>query len=72
MNFFQAAVVLSVVAIAAAGVIHGYGGESYGHEAVAYAPVAQLSHYEGHDEHVDYHVRIMKYKQIKNKDSKKR
>nr|XP_026485944.1 cuticle protein 19-like [Vanessa tameamea] len=52
----KAAVVLSIVAVAAAGVLHGYGGESYGHEAVAYAPVAQLAHYEGHDEHVDYHA----------------
>lgn len=52
----QAAVILSVVALAAAGVVQlgHYGGEEYGHEAVAYAPVA---HYGGHEEqHVDYHV----------------
>lgn len=56
----QAAVVLSLVALASAGVVqlsHGYGGgEAYGHEAVAYAPVAQLAHYEAQAEHVDYHV----------------
>lgn len=47
-----------MVAVAAAGLLsHGYGGDSYGHEAVAYAPVAQHGHYESHDEHVDYHVR---------------
>ncbi|XP_072940713.1 cuticle protein 19-like isoform X2 [Epargyreus clarus] len=58
--FAKAAVVLSVVAVAAAGVVqlsgHGYAGEGYGHEAVAYAPVAQLAHYEGHEQHVDYHA----------------
>ncbi|XP_023954669.1 cuticle protein 7-like [Bicyclus anynana] len=56
----KAAVVLSLVALATAGVVqlsHGYGGgEGYGHEAVAYAPVAQLSHYEAQEEHVDYHA----------------
>ncbi|CAH2230501.1 cuticle protein 19-like [Pararge aegeria] len=56
----KAAVVLSLVALATAGVVqlsHGYGGgEAYGHEAVAYAPVAQLAHYEAQDEHVDYHA----------------
>ncbi|CAK1553777.1 unnamed protein product [Leptosia nina] len=54
----EAAVILSVVAVAAAGVVHlshGYAGEGYGHEAVAYAPVAHLA-YEAHDHHVDYHV----------------
>lgn len=60
----QAAVILSVVALASAGVVqlagHGYGGEEYGHEAIAYAPVAvaPVAHYAAHeDTHVDYHVR---------------
>lgn len=66
---FQVAVILSVVAVATAGVIHGYAGESYGHEQVQYAPVAEhapiayAGHehapvaYAGHeDTHVDYHV----------------
>lgn len=58
--------ILSVVAMATAGVIqqlagHGYAGETYGHE-VAYAPVAHVAvapvaSYGGHeDTHVDYHV----------------
>ncbi|XP_068630575.1 cuticle protein 7-like [Battus philenor] len=52
--FTKIAVVLSLVAIATAGVVQlGYGGESYGHESSGYAPVA----YEGHgDQHVDYHA----------------
>lgn len=46
--------ILSVVAVAAAGLVQ-LGG--YGHEAVEYAPVAQYAHYGGHEEqHVDYHV----------------
>ncbi|KAL0892032.1 hypothetical protein ABMA27_015257 [Loxostege sticticalis] len=53
----KAAVILSVVALVSAGVFQlagGYAGEAYGHEAVAYAPVA---HYGGHeDHHVDYHA----------------
>lgn len=54
--------ILSLAALASAGIIpsHGYGGEEYAQEAVAYAPVAQLSHYGGHeDQHVDYHVRLI-------------
>ncbi|KAF9405912.1 hypothetical protein HW555_013538 [Spodoptera exigua] len=50
-------VILGVLALASAGIVqlgHGYAGEAYGHEAVAYAPVA---HYGGHeDTHVDYHA----------------
>ncbi|CAH2075409.1 unnamed protein product, partial [Iphiclides podalirius] len=57
--FTKTAIALSLVAIAAAGVVqlgHGYGGDSYGHESAGYAPVAQLA-YEGHaDQHVDYHA----------------
>ncbi|XP_022121610.2 cuticle protein 19 [Pieris rapae] len=56
--FVKAAVILSVVAVAAAGVVHlghGYAGEGYGHEAVAYAPVAHVG-YDAHDQHVDYHA----------------
>ena len=60
----KAAVILSVVAVATAGIIslsgHGYAGEEHGHETIAYAPVAAVapvSHYGGHeDEHVDYHA----------------
>lgn len=53
--------VLSLAALATAGVVqlagHGY---DYGHEAVAYAPVAHLAQYGGHeDQHVDYHVCII-------------
>ncbi|CAH3820853.1 unnamed protein product [Pieris brassicae] len=58
--FVKAAVILSVVAVAAAGVVHlghGYAGEGYGHESVAYAPVAHGG-YEAHDQHIDYHVSI--------------
>ncbi|KOB77138.1 Cuticular protein RR-2 motif 91 [Operophtera brumata] len=54
----KVAVILSVVAVATAGVIHGYGGESYDHEQLQYAPVehAPVS-YQGHeDTHVDYHL----------------
>ncbi|XP_049866490.1 cuticle protein 19-like [Pectinophora gossypiella] len=48
----KAAVILSVVAVAAAGVVQLAG---YGHEAVAYA--APIAHYGGHeDHHVDYHA----------------
>lgn len=58
--FIQVTVVLSVVALASAGVLslgHAYAGDGYGHEAVAYAPVAHG--YGGHeDTHVDYHVSI--------------
>lgn len=53
----QATVILGALALASAGVVslgHGYAGEAYGQEAIAYAPVAQ---YGGHeDTHVDYHV----------------
>lgn len=59
--------ILSVVAVASAGIVqlggHGYAGEEHGHETIAYAPVAavapaHIGQYGGHeDEHVDYHVR---------------
>lgn len=45
--------------MAAAGVLqlsHGEGEESYGHEALAYAPIAS---YGGHEEPVDYYVRYL-------------
>ncbi|XP_048484907.1 cuticle protein 19-like [Plutella xylostella] len=51
----KAAVILSVVALASAGLVQlGHGYEGYEH-ALQFAPAAH-AHYPSHDEHVDYHA----------------